>query len=89
MLKDGGKLKGYETLTEDEIDMLLDLEEENSRSGHFERIFPIESTMDYYSAFFENKRYENILMMSYLRSTQKAKDKLLLKNRKKVFTSQI
>ena len=89
MIKDDGKLKGYESLTQDEINMLIELEEENSRRGNFERIFPAESNMDYYSKFFECKRYENILMMSYLRASQKAKDKLLLKNCKRIYNTNI
>lgn len=84
MFKDGGMLKGYENLTEDELDMLLDLEDEASRCNRFERVFPVPSTMDYYSQFFEHKRYENVLMMTYLRSTEKAKNKIL-KNHKRAF----
>ena len=45
----GDQLEGTEEFTEDEIDMLLELEEENSRRGHFERVFPVASNMAYYS----------------------------------------
>ena len=43
----------FSKLNEDEVDMLLDLEDEASRCNRFERIFPVPSTMDYYSQFFE------------------------------------
>ena len=42
-----------EDLTDDDYDVLADLEEENSRRGHFNRIFPLASNVDNYSNFFE------------------------------------
>jgi len=30
-----------DTLTDDDYDIIADLEEENSRKGHFNRIFPL------------------------------------------------
>ena len=41
--KENGQLKGNEDLTEDEVGLLMDLEDENSRRGNFERIFPVAS----------------------------------------------
>ncbi len=38
-----GQLKGSEDLTEDEVGLLMDLEDEHSRRGNFERIFPVAS----------------------------------------------
>ena len=71
------RLWGSEKLTEDESDMILDLEEEQARCGRYERIFPIESSMESYSKFFEFTRYENTLLMLYLRSPQEVKERLL------------
>ena len=42
-LKENGQLKGSEDLTEDEAGLLMDLEDEHSRRGNFERIFPVAS----------------------------------------------
>ena len=44
-LKQKGGLHGSESLTNDELDMLLTLEEENSRRGNFQRIYPLPSNI--------------------------------------------
>jgi hypothetical protein len=44
-------------LTPDEIEMLLDLEDEASRMGNFERVFPLESNVQSFEKYFEVKRY--------------------------------
>ena len=49
-------LKGTEILTQDEITMLLDLEDEAARIGNFIRVFPLKTTM-HYETFFEVMRY--------------------------------
>jgi hypothetical protein len=46
-------LNGNETLTEDELSVLMDYEDENSRKGNYSRIFPLASNVDYYERFFE------------------------------------
>lgn len=56
-LKYKDKLNGKEDLTKDELDMLLDLEEEFSRRGNFQRVFPLASNVHFYEKFFEVKRY--------------------------------
>jgi hypothetical protein len=50
-------LTGNEVLTPDEIEMLLDLEDEESRMGNFERVFPLESNVQSFEKYFEVKRY--------------------------------
>lgn len=42
-----------EELEEDDYEFLADLEEENSRRGHFSRIFPLAANVDTYSKYFE------------------------------------
>jgi len=41
------------TLQDEDYEVLADLEEENSRRGHFTRIFPLASNIDTYSKYFE------------------------------------
>jgi hypothetical protein len=50
-------LTGNEVLTADEIEMLLDLEDEASRMGNFERVFPLQSNVLSFEKYFEVKRY--------------------------------
>jgi hypothetical protein len=54
-------------LTEDEVEIILQYEEEQSRLGNFERIFPLASNAAFYSKFFEHIRPANELLMKYLR----------------------
>ncbi len=49
-------LTGTEVLTEDEIEMLLDLEDEAARIGNFIRVFPLKTTI-HYESFFDVMRY--------------------------------
>ena len=72
-------------MTEDEIDMLMELEEENSRRGHFERIFPEASNMAYYAQFFESKNYQNALLLAYLNTPQEKKEQILRKHKRIYF----
>lgn len=39
-LKQKQGLSGNEKLTDDEVDMFLDLEEEHARRGNFQRVYP-------------------------------------------------
>ena len=50
---------GDEALTEDELEMLLDLEDEDKRRGNFEKVFPLEDSLMNYGHFFEKERYQN------------------------------
>jgi hypothetical protein len=42
-----------EGLTDEDFEILADLEEENSRRGHFTRIFPLASNADTYAKYFD------------------------------------
>lgn len=65
-------LKGTESLSPDEINMLIDHEEEFSRKGGFARVFPLSVNIDYYERFFECKRYFNNMLWAYIRGGQLA-----------------
>jgi len=65
-------------LTPDEIEMLLDLEDEASRMGNFERVFPLESNVQSFEKYFEVKRYQNILIGAYLLASPEVKAKVTL-----------
>jgi len=54
--------------------MLLDLEEEFSRRGNFQRVYPLASNCNFYEKFFEVKRYQNALVSAYLTAPQEIKD---------------
>ena len=62
------RLSGNEKLTKDELEMVMDLDEEFLRKGNYERIFPLSGNVWYYEPFFENKRYQNVLIGAYLNS---------------------
>ena len=82
------QLLGDEDLTEDEVTMLMDLEDEHSRRGNFERIFPVASNMAQYNQFFGGVRYENALVAAYLQTPQEKKNQLLSKH-KRIYFSEI
>ena len=42
-----------DSLIDEDYDILADLEEENTRRGHFNRIFPLQSNADTYCRYFE------------------------------------
>jgi hypothetical protein len=48
--------------------VLLETDEELSRRGHFERIFPLRKNVDYYEQFFEAPRYNNLLVWKWLKA---------------------
>lgn len=85
---ENGRLRGDEDLTEDEAGMLMDLEDEQSRRGNFDRIFPVPSNHAYYAQFFESSRYENQLVAAYLQTPEEMK-KLLLCEHKRIYFSEI
>ncbi len=59
-----------ETLTDEDYELLADLEEEHSRRGHFQRIFPLASNIDTYSKFFETQRRSNTVVWDYVKMGQ-------------------
>lgn len=54
-------------LSEDELEIVMQYEEEQSRLGNFERIFPLNNNAAYYAKFFEHIRPANELLVRYLR----------------------
>jgi len=85
-IKENGSLDGTEKLTKDELEMLMDLDEEFMRRGHFNRIFPSSSLAFHYENFFEFKRYQNILVGAYLNTEAHIKEKLLAKHKRVYFS---
>jgi hypothetical protein len=85
-VKDKEQLDGTEKLTKDELEMLMDLDEEFMRRGHFNRIFPSASLAFHYENFFEYKRYQNVLVAAYLNTDSRIKEKLLAKHKRVYFS---
>lgn len=56
-----------DNLTDEDFDILADLEEENTRRGHFNRIYPLASNVDTYSKYFETQRHANAVIWNYLK----------------------
>jgi len=55
-----------EGFTEDELGVMMDYDDENSRKGNFSRIFPLKSNISYYKKYFTQQRYLNELVWSYI-----------------------
>ena len=53
-------------VTEDDLQIILDFEEEQFRLGNFEKIFPCINNVQYYGQFFECQRNANQLLTRYL-----------------------
>ena len=47
-------LDGFASLTEDDMDILADFEEEQTRIGHFELLFPTKETVDILGNHFDS-----------------------------------
>ena len=60
-------MEGYVNLTEVDLDMLADYEEEQQRKGHFELLFPTPKNIDTYRPFLSSNRRANLLLWAYLR----------------------
>jgi hypothetical protein len=54
-------------LTEDELGIIIEYEEESARLGNFERIFPLAQNAAHYAKFFEYERPSNELLAKYLK----------------------
>ena len=52
-------LEGFEKLTQEDLDMLADYEEEQLRKGHFELIFPTRETVELLGNSFQYQRQAN------------------------------
>jgi tubulin polyglutamylase TTLL4 len=67
------KADNVNTLSLDEVNIMVEYEEESSRKGQFSRVFPLAANVDYYEKFFEETRYFNLLLWSYLRGGNNSK----------------
>lgn len=63
-------LDGFNVLTEDDMDILAEFEEEQRRIGHFELIFPTKDTIDSLGPFFECQRHANLVLWQYIKQKQ-------------------
>ena len=79
---------GTEKLTKDELELLMDLDEEYMRRGHFDRIYPLTNKAFFYEQFFEYKRYQNCLISVYINTPDNIRDKVLAKH-KRVYFSEV
>ena len=57
-----------EPLSEDDLNLVVEFEEEQFRLGNFEKIYPCINNVGYYSQFFEVQRGANILLQKYLQT---------------------
>lgn len=76
----GKGFSGNEVFTKDELAVIMDLEDEVSRTHQFERIHPRPSTCNFYYGFMEVKRYANALYCAWYSTPKKIRAKLLAKN---------
>ena len=65
-------------LTKDELNLILDLEEERTRMGDFQAIYPLRSTAHQYYGFMEVSRYQNALYCAWL-ATSPERQKAIIK----------
>jgi hypothetical protein len=63
----GNPLIYADKLSEDELGILLDYEEEYYRKGMFERIFPNKNNIDVYEKFFETSRNKNDFLWGFVK----------------------
>lgn len=57
----------FDQLSDEDYDVLADLEEEHTRRGHFTRIFPTAANVDTYAKYFETQRHANTVIWNYLK----------------------
>mmetsp|Transcript_9081 Transcript_9081/g.33510 ORF Transcript_9081/g.33510 Transcript_9081/m.33510 type:complete len:717 (-) Transcript_9081:877-3027(-) len=69
--------KRLDFLTDDDRDVIMHFEDEHSRRGNFERIFPTKNSNDKYGKFFENERYNNVLLGMWLKENSSRQQMLL------------
>ena len=67
-------LKILNTITPDDIRMLIETEDERSRVGNFEVLFPTEQT-EKYLHYFPTTRYYNLLLLAWFQSQYGRSDK--------------
>jgi len=60
-------LDGFTQLTEDDMEILAEYEEEQARRGHFQLLFPTRETVDSLGPYFECQRHANLVLWQYIR----------------------
>ncbi|EAR91806.2 tubulin tyrosine ligase family protein (macronuclear) [Tetrahymena thermophila SB210] len=79
-LSDLNEFNCLQKLSPEDWNMLFETDEENYRTGHFERIFPPpKDKIDFYLKFFEYERYNNIIIRSWVKSSTNFLEKILKK----------
>lgn len=63
-------LDGFTYLTEDDMEILADFEEEQKRLGHYELIFPTRENIETLGPMFECQRHANLVLWQYIRQRQ-------------------
>lgn len=59
-------------LSDEELQIIKDMEEEELRKGHFKRIFPTPRSFERYHELFETQRFRNVLCMLWLQRTSQS-----------------
>lgn len=59
-------LKADTVLTKDELNLILDLEEERTRMGDFQPLYPLKETCGKYYGYMEVPRYQNALYCAWM-----------------------
>lgn len=54
-------------MTDNDMEMLADFEEEQQRRGHFQLLFPKAKNIDDYKGFFTQPRRQNLVLWEYLK----------------------
>ena len=60
-------MDGYVALTETDLEMLADYEEEQQRKGNFEILFPKANNTDNYRGYLCSNRRANLVLWAYLK----------------------
>jgi len=75
------RLDKLDFLTEEDLHVVTETEEENSRRGQFERIFPTKHTWKRYHHLFPSVRYKNLLVHLFLSNSSSKKRALLARKK--------
>jgi hypothetical protein len=67
-----------------DLNLLRDMEDEYERRGSFRRIFPLINSYEKYAHLFECERYNNILISKYIKLTSEQAFKLIIPTNKKI-----
>ena len=55
-------LDGFPNLSEDDLDIISEYEEEQMRKGHFELLFPTKENVETLGPYFESQRHANMVL---------------------------